>query len=207
MIEALEDIEEGIKIGGRLIKEIRFADDQAIITSSEEGLQRLVDSLQASTGRYDMKMNTKKTKVMRISRTGKDPVNIIIDGKNIEQVTTFKYLGSIMTSDGKYDKDIQIRIAMMKCAFSKIKELMSKGMSTETKNRIVNTLIWSVMMYGSESWTKRKNNIKQIDAAEMWLWRGILKIRWRDRVTNEEVRQRIRQEERLNDKIYKRKKT
>ena len=154
-----------------------------------------------------MKMNIKKTKVMRISRSGKDPVNIVIDGKNIEQVTTFKYLGSIITSDGRCDKDIQTRIAMMKCTFSKMKELMSKGMSTETKKRIVNTLIWSVMMYGSESWTKRKNNIKQINAAEMWLWRRILKISWRDRVTNDEVRQRIGQVEELNDIIYKRKRT
>ena len=62
MIEALEDIEEGIKVGGEQIKEIRFADDQAVIANSEEGLQKLMDSLQATIGRYDMKMNIKKPK-------------------------------------------------------------------------------------------------------------------------------------------------
>ena len=63
------------------------------------------------------------------------------------------------------------------------------------------------MLYGSESWTLRKKNIKQIDAAEMWLWRRLLKISWRDRVTNEEVHQRIGQPERLRETIFKRKRT
>jgi hypothetical protein len=207
MIEALEDIDEGVKVGGQQIKEIRFADDQAILASSEEGLQKLMEKLQATVGKYDMKMNIKKTKVMRVSRSGKDPISLVVDGNSIEQVTSFKYLGSIITSDGKCDKDIQARIAMMKCTFSRMKELMSKGISLETKKKIVNTLIWSIMLYGSESWTLRKRNIKQIDAAEMWLWRRLLRISWRDRITNEEVRQRIGQHERLRVTIFRRKRT
>ena len=62
-----------------------------------------------------------------------------------------------------------------------MKELMSKGMSLERKKKIVNTFIWSVMLYGCESWTLRKKKMKQIDVGEMWLWRRLLKISWREK--------------------------
>ena len=55
---------------------------------------------------------------------------------------------------------------MEKCAFTKLKEFMSKNMELETKQKTVYTLIWSILLYGSESWTLSKNNIKQIEAAK-----------------------------------------
>ena len=90
MIEALDDIEEGIKIGGRLLQDVRFADDQAMVSSREAGLQRLLDRLVETAKTYDMKVNVKKTKVMKVSRQGKRDINIFIDGKRVEQVTCFK---------------------------------------------------------------------------------------------------------------------
>ena len=62
--EALEDIEEGITVGGQLIPAIRFADDQAMIASSEVGLQIIMDQLEQVSLQYGMKINVKKTKVL-----------------------------------------------------------------------------------------------------------------------------------------------
>ena len=68
MIEAKERVEEGVAVGGELLKDVRFAHDQAMVANSEAGLQRLMDSLSAKCLEYDMIIHVKKTKVMKISR-------------------------------------------------------------------------------------------------------------------------------------------
>src|SRR6218665_1169241 len=99
--EALQNSEEGVKVGGKLIKALRFADDQAMVAGKEDDLQRMMDSLNKTTTEYGMKINTKKTKVMKISRIeGKEKnMKITIDGEEIEQVTEFCYLGSLISSE------------------------------------------------------------------------------------------------------------
>jgi len=207
MREAFEDSEEGVSIGGVKMKDIRFADDQVVIAETEEGLQKLVDSLHTTIGRYNMKMNIKKTKVMRISRNGEGNMDIYINGNKIDQVKSFKYLGTEITSDGRCSKEIQIRIARTKNAFTKVKELLSKGLQIETKRRIVSSIVWSVFLYGSETWAIRQQEYKNIDALEMWIWRRILKISWRDHITNDEVKRRIGIKKSLRKTIIERKKS
>ena len=80
-------------------------------------------------------------------------------------------------------------------------------MNIRTKKKIVASIVWSVFLYGSESWALRKQDFKKIDALEMWIWRRILKINWRDHVTNEEVRRLIGTRKSLRDTIIERKKT
>src|SRR6218665_145401 len=60
MIDAMEEIEEGIKVGGKLVKDVRFADDQGMVAGTEEGLQKLMDGLNTTAQEYDMKVNIKK---------------------------------------------------------------------------------------------------------------------------------------------------
>jgi hypothetical protein len=88
----MEGIEEGIKIGCNLLKDVRFADDQGMIAGSEIGLQKIRDGLYTTALKYDTEINIKKTKVIRVSREEGD-VNIKINGVKIEQVKSFKYLG------------------------------------------------------------------------------------------------------------------
>ena len=189
------------------MKDIRFADDQVVIAETEEGLQKLIDNLHTAIGRYNMRMNIKKTKTMRISRSGEENVNIQINGARIEQVKSFKYLGTEITSDGRCSKEIQTRIARTKIAFTKVKELLSKGLRIETKRRIVASIVWSVVLYGSESWAIRQQEYKNINALEMWIWRRILKISWRDHIRYEEVRRRIGIKKTLTNTIIERKKS
>ena len=73
-----------------------------------------------------MKINVQKTKVMVVSKTGDKFVNITIDGQRVEQVSSFKYLGSVISEDGSCADDIRCRIAMAKEAFNNKKELLLK---------------------------------------------------------------------------------
>ena len=67
--------------------------------------------------------------------------------------------------------------------------------------------MWSTLLYGSESWTLKKRDVEKIEAFEMWIWRRMLKISWKDKVTNEEVLQRVGERRTLKDTIIRRKKT
>src|SRR6476661_2380072 len=131
MGDAMEGVEEGIKIGGKLLKDVRFADDQGIVANSESGLQKIMDCLNATAEEYGMKINIKKTKVMKVSKKVGDEISILINGKKIDQVQSFKYLGSTMTENGKCKTEIKIRIALAKETFSKRKELLTKRFQQE----------------------------------------------------------------------------
>ena len=78
------DIEEGIKVNGKLLRDVRFAGDQGMVAGSERGLQKMMDSLNATAEKYGMRINMKKTKVMKVSRRTGDKINIVINGNEIE---------------------------------------------------------------------------------------------------------------------------
>src|SRR6218665_941895 len=92
MLDAMEEIEEGIKVGRKLVKDVRFADDQGMTAASEGGLQKLTHGLNRTAKEYDMKGNIK---VMKVSRKGGGEINITIDGERLEQVDRFGYLQSL----------------------------------------------------------------------------------------------------------------
>jgi Reverse transcriptase (RNA-dependent DNA polymerase) len=202
--EAFDNIKEGVKIGGKLIKEVRFADDKGVLASTEKGLQRLITSLDKVATNYGMKISIKKTKVMLISRRGTEELNIMLNDNKLEQVTHFKYLGGEIVQDGRSSTEIKKRIAMGKDAFNKRKVLLTKSLDLQLKKRIVKSTIWSVVLYACETWTLTKQDIKRIEAFEMWIWRRIQKISWTDRVTNEEVLRRVNEKRCIIEQIMKR---
>jgi len=92
---------------------VKYADDLVLMAKEETVLQGMIDKL-VETGRcYGMETNVEKTEVMRISRRP-SPVTIMIDQKQLENVECFKYLGSVLTYDGRCTCEIKSRIAMVK---------------------------------------------------------------------------------------------
>ena len=89
MIEALDSVDEGVKVEGSLLKDIRFADDQCMVPETEPGLQNIRSRLNDVSNEYGRKINTKKTKVMRVSKQGGVNVNIVINEERIKQVAHF----------------------------------------------------------------------------------------------------------------------
>ena len=98
------------------------------------------------------------------------------------------------------------RIALAKDAFNKRKELLTEGLGKKLKKRMVKMLIWPVVLYGCETWTLLEEEIDRLQALEMWLWRGIEKISWRDRVSNQDVLIKVDERRCLMRTIWQRKK-
>jgi hypothetical protein len=100
MIETMENCEEGIVVGGQVVGDLKFADDQGMVSNSEDGFQRLMDQLNDTANSFNMKIYLQKTKTIVVSRDRRVVVDITIDGQRVEPVKNFKYLRSIISEDG-----------------------------------------------------------------------------------------------------------
>ena len=89
---------------------------------------------------------------MRISRQ-QFPVKIMIDQGQLENVESFKYLGSILTNNGRCTCEIKCRIAMAKAAFNKNRTLFTSTLDLELRKKLVKCYVWSIAFHGAETWT------------------------------------------------------
>ena len=165
----------------------------------------MINEIDRVTERYGMKINISKTKVMRIARKQGPPINIVIGNKPVGEVSQFKYLGSIITQEGNCSMEIKSRIAQGKVAFERERRTLIGKLRMELKKRFVKSFIWSVALYGSETWTIKAADKKHLEAFEMWIWRRMLKISWRDHKTNEEVLRMVEEERTLITTIRRQK--
>jgi hypothetical protein len=131
-------------------------------------------------------MNVEKVKVMRISRQP-STVTIMIDQKQLENIDCFKYLGSILTNNGRCTCEIKSRIAMAKAAFSKKKNLFTSTWDLNLRKKLVKFYVWGMALYGAETWMLQAADQKHLESFEMWCWRRMEKISWTDHVRNEEI--------------------
>src|ERR1700733_14325062 len=150
-----------------------------------------------------MKINIKKTKVMRTSKRRDKTIKITINGEEIEQLEKFCYLGSMVTNDARCHVEIK-RLAMGKDAFYKRGELLRGSLNMKLKKRMVKTLVWIVVLYSSETWTLRRDDIKILEAFEMWIWRRMMRVSRIERKTNEEVLQSVEEKRALLGTIRRR---
>jgi len=88
-------------------------------------------------------------------------------------------------------REVRRRIALGKEAFNKKKDLMQKSLSFHLRKRSVKVFVWSVVLYGSETWTLQKEDIRRLEAFETWIWRRVMKVSWNEHKTNEEVLQMV----------------
>uniref|UniRef100_A0A8D8VS39 Endonuclease-reverse transcriptase n=1 Tax=Cacopsylla melanoneura TaxID=428564 RepID=A0A8D8VS39_9HEMI len=167
-----------------------MAESSTIGTSKEE-LEKLLRKVMIICEKYGMKMDMKKTKVMLVAKGETElerRLNIKMGSETLEQVTSYQYLGALIHNDGRCIKEIKKRIGMGKSAFWVHKEMMTRNiLSKGTKLRLLKTYVYSVMSYGCESWTLDETTSKRITSFENWCYRRMLKISWKDKVTNTEV--------------------
>jgi len=120
-------------------------------------------------------------------------------------VESSKYLGSILTNDGRCTCEIKCRIAMVKAAFNKKRILFTSTLDLELRKKLVKCYIWSIALYGTETWALRTVDQTHLESFEMWCWRRMEKISWTDHARNEEVLFRVKEQRNILHEIRKRK--
>ena len=87
-----------------------------------------------------------------------------------------------------------MRSALARAAFTQRQDiLMSHNIDLSLRKRLVKSLVWSVLLYEAETWTLARKDFQRLEAVEMWCWRKLLGVSWRDRVSNEEVLHRVQE--------------
>ena len=122
-----------------------------------------------------------------MSRTGENETSLFIEGKEIKSVQSFDYLGVLFQNNNK-GSEVRRRIGIAKQAFWHNKTLLRSNFSPKSKRKIIETMIYPIVRYGSELWPDTIKIRKEIDAFEHWALRRVLKISWTERVSNEGVR-------------------
>ena len=167
----LEEAQAGIKIAGRNIDNLRYADDTSLMAENEEELKSLLMKMKEESEKVDLKLNIQKAKIMQ-----SDPITSWqIDEETMETVRDFILGGSKITADGDCCHEIERRLLLGRKVMTNLDSILkSRDISLPTKVRLVKAMVFPVVMYGCESWTAKKAERQRIDAFELWCWRRLL---------------------------------
>nr|KAG5685972.1 hypothetical protein BaRGS_017411 [Batillaria attramentaria] len=161
--------------------------------TSHSQMQDKTTCLEATSAGTGLKINRKKTELMKINTTANTPVTV--GGEPIREVESFVYLGSVVDGQGGTDRDVTARIGKARAAMVMLKNVWaSKVVSIRTKLRIFNSNVKSVLLYGCETWRTTKTMQQKIQTFLNTCLRRIFNIRWPEKIRNEELWERAGQE-------------
>ncbi|XP_069993113.1 uncharacterized protein [Penaeus vannamei] len=158
------------------------------LTESQEKLQDLLDKVVDASRKKEMTNKRKETECMVVSKHTSPPCELKIEQEKIKKVQKFNYLGSMVSDDGRCDTEIRKRIGIAKDTFQKLGTVFKdRRLGSETKVRVLDCYVNSVLLYGSECWTISAQMEKRLEATEMRFFRRMLQISWTDHVTIQEI--------------------
>jgi Reverse transcriptase (RNA-dependent DNA polymerase) len=197
-----EEASEGIRIGGRTLNNLRYADDVTLATDKEGDMRTLFLKVQAASEKAGLFFNIKKTKILSNTKM----TAFMVNNESIEVVPSFVLLGSIIDEDGECSAEIKRRLVLGRAAMGGLEKIWKdKNISVKTKVELVKALVFPVATYGCESWTLRKNDRKKITTFEYWCWRRMLRISWTEKRTNVSIAAQIERITPLEDTVTKQK--
>ena len=171
------------------LEDLDFADDVALISSTQRHVQLKTDRLVENAERTGLRVNVGKCKVMRVNARNNEAITV--NGLALEDVEKFIYLGATVCKQGGGEEDIKARLGKARGAFVKLNRVWnSSSVTRKTKIRLYKTLVKPVLMYGCETWKMNEGDAKKIDVFQNRCLRRIMKIKWQDKVTNKELLER-----------------
>ena len=155
----LEETQAGIKIAGRNINNLRYADDTTLMAESEEELKSLLMKVKEENEKVGLKFHIQKTKIM-----ASGPITSWeIDGETVETVSDFIFWGFKITADGDCSHEIKRRLLLGRKVMTNLDSIFkSRDITWPTKVQPVKAMVFPVVMYGCESWTIKKLRAKEL---------------------------------------------
>ena len=149
----LEEAQAGIKIAGRNINNLKYADDTTLMAESEEELKSLLMKVKEESEKVGLKLNIQKMKIM----TSGPITSWEINGETVETVSDFIFLGSKITADGDCSHEIKRHLLLGRKAMTNLGSILkSRDITLLTKVHLVKAMVFPVVMYECESWTIKK---------------------------------------------------
>ena len=181
----------GVQLSPALhIADLEYADDIVVLAELPSDLQPLLDRITSFASMVGLQVNTRKTKYFTTAPGPQLP--LLISGERLEEVASFRYLGSLLLPSGQAKDEIPVRISAARSAFCRLRRPLfgRNEISLRTKMRVYQAAIRPVLAYGCETWPLRVEDIRKLEVFDHWCLRRILGTRWDQRVSNVEVRSR-----------------
>ena len=168
----LDEAQAGIKISGRNINNLRYADDTTLTVESEEELKILM-KVKEESEKVGLKLNIQKTKIM-----GSGPITSWqIDGQTVETMADFILGGSKITADCDFSHEIKRCLLLGRKVMTNLdSKFKSRDITLSTKVHLDKAMVFPIVIYGCESWTIKKAEHRRTDAFELWCWRRLLRV-------------------------------
>ena len=180
----LEEAQAGIKIAGRDINNLRYADDTTLMEESKEKLKSLLIKVKEESEKAGLKLSIQKMKIM-----ASGPITSWqIDGGTVETATDFIFLGSKITADGDCSHEIKRRLLLGRKAMTNLDSILkSRHYFADKGLRLVKAMVFPVVMYICEGWTIKKAEYQRTDTFQQWCWRRLLRVPWTASRSNQSI--------------------
>ena len=171
----LEEAQAGIKIAGRNINHLRYADDTTLMAESEKELKSLLIKVKEESEKVGLKLNIQKTNIM-----ASGPITSWeIDGETVETVSDFILGGFKITADGDCSHEIKRCLLLGRKALTNLDSILkSRDIILPTKVHLVKAMVFPIIRCGFESWAIKKAEHRRSDAFELWCCGRLLRISW-----------------------------
>ena len=186
----LEEAQAGIKIAGRNINNLRYANDTTLMAESEEELKSLLMKVKEESEKVGLKLNIQKTKIM-----ASGPITSWqIDGEAMKTVADFILGGSKITADGDCSHEIKRHLLLGRKAVTNLDSILKSRHYFANKSWFSQSYGFSSSYVWMESWTIKKAEHQIIGAFELWCWRRLLRVPWAERRSNQSIIKEIKPE-------------
>ena len=177
------------QVGGDRSKKLLYADDVALQADSEQELQRLVAGWSAALKAHGMKLSIDKTVVLAASVGDQKKLKVMVEGKQLEQVKSFKYLGGVVEERGTLDEEVKARIRSAGANWRKMSGIVyDRRMPMKLKSKVYKTVVRPVLLYGTETWAAKAEHMRKLGTMEMKCLRRVVGCTLWDRRRNEDIR-------------------
>ena len=177
----------------KLIHELLFADDAALLAHTQKALQHITTCFAEASKLFGLEISLSKTEVLHQPAPEVNPTtpDISINETNLKAVNQFTYLGCVITSDALIDKDVDNRLAKANSAFGRLYKRVwnCHNLKKDTKVCVYRAVVLTTLLYGAESWVTYRRHISLLERFHQRCLRTILNIKWEDYITNVEVLQ------------------
>ena len=170
---------------------MQYADDAAIVGSTGEGLQRsLINSMARGYGRV-LRINAEKTEVLTQLQNPTITRKLLVDGRELKDVSSIRYLGSVLSDSCDLGEEVQRRIGLAAASFGKLSNRVfhNRSLSLRTKVKVYRAICISIL-YGCEAWVPCRRHIRALDSFHIRCLQRMIGIKWWHRVPHLEIRHR-----------------